>query len=109
MKRSGSVALGLVGALAMALTACDSEPDQRCVDTQTYKTVADKLCRSQPGGGYADTDRYQWYAKGGSSTSHVGGYHRSTGGSDSSKSHSGGDSVSRGGFGGHGSGHSGGS
>ena len=30
--RSGTVALGGVGLLAMALTACSSDPDKRCVD-----------------------------------------------------------------------------
>ncbi len=114
--RSGAVALGMVSSLALALTSCGSSADKRCVDTTTYKTVADSLCKSAPGDGYADTDRYQWYEQGGSST-YVHGYHRyygssgsshvgsSSGGSDDG---SGSHGVSRGGLGGHGSGSHGG-
>ncbi|WP_051944330.1 hypothetical protein [Streptacidiphilus rugosus] len=110
--RSGGVALGVVGALALSLTSCDSSPDERCVDTTNYKTVADKYCDNTPGRGWADTDRYQWYESGSSSTSHVGGYHRSYRGSGSrggTGSNDGtGHGVTRGGLGGHGSGSHGG-
>lgn len=121
--RSGAVALGMVSTLALVLTSCSSEADKRCVDSTTYKTVADSLCRSAPGGGYADTDRYQWYQKGSSGgTGYVSGYHRyygsgggshvgsSSGGSSSvgGSSDGGSHGVSRGGLGGHGSGSSGG-
>ncbi|MGW0419860.1 hypothetical protein [Streptomyces sp. NPDC003015] len=34
--RSGTVALGGVGLLAMALTACSSDPDKRCVDRDSH-------------------------------------------------------------------------
>ena len=123
--RSGAVALGLVSTLALALTSCGSEPDRRCVDTTSYRNVADKLCNSEADGGIGDSDRYQWYQQGGSST-YVNGYHRYYG---SGGSHSGGSrlttgkgstggedggedgghvGVSRGGLGGHsGSGHGG--
>ena len=118
--RSGAVALGLVGSLAMALTSCGGEPDQRCVDSTTYKTVANQLCTSSKGGGYADGSRYQWYQQGGNST-YVSGYHRyygsggsrlttgrgSTGGEDGGGD-GGGEGITRGGLGGHsGSGHGG--
>ncbi|MFC1404789.1 MULTISPECIES: hypothetical protein [Streptacidiphilus] len=115
--RSGAVALGMVSSLALALTSCDSEADKRCVDTTNYRTVADKLCKSAPGGGYADTDRYQWYQKGGTSTG-LAGYHRYYGSSSGSGSKgstdktgtgksSTGKGVTRGGLGSHGSGSSG--
>ncbi|MHA6764478.1 hypothetical protein [Streptacidiphilus sp. PAMC 29251] len=110
----------MVSTLALVLTSCGSAADKRCVDSTNYKTVADSLCKSTAGGGYADTDRYQWYQKGGTST-YVGGYHRyygsgssshvgsSSGGSDDGTSGStGGKGVSRGGLGGHGSGSHGG-
>lgn len=111
--RSNAVSLGIVSAVALALTSCgsDDSPDLRCVDTQTFKNVADKLCDSQPGQGYAQTDRYQWYQddhRGSSTTYHSYG-HRYTGPHLSHSSHSSRSShsgVSRGGFGGHG--HSGG-
>ncbi len=117
--RSGAIALGLVSTLALALTSCGSDPDRRCVDSTTYRTVADQLCSSEPDGGYADGDRYQWYQQGGSSYVH--GYHRyygsggsrlstgkgSTGGEDGGED-GGHGGVTRGGLGGHsGSGHGG--
>lgn len=114
--RSGAVALGVVGGLAAALTACDSSPDRRCVDTTVYKNVADKLCKAESDGGYGDADRYQWFQKGGSST-YLPGYHRyygstrsrsGSGGSGSDDSGSGTHhSVTRGGLGGHSGSHSG--
>ncbi|WP_042418677.1 hypothetical protein [Streptacidiphilus anmyonensis] len=111
-KRSQAVTLTVVGSLALALTSCSGHADERCVDTTNYKTVADKLCNNAAGHGYADTDRYQWYAAGGDST-HVHGYHRSYGsgsrGSGGSDDGSGsGHGISRGGFGGHGDGSGGG-
>lgn len=121
--RSGAVAIGILGGMAVALTACSSDPDRRCVDTSNYKTVADSLCRTATGSGYADTDRYQWFEQGGNSA-YVHGYHRyygsgssvhSTGGSGGTvhsstggSSTGGSDGVARGGLGSHGSGSSGG-
>ncbi|WP_236653408.1 hypothetical protein [Streptacidiphilus melanogenes] len=103
------MALGAVGSLALALTSCSGHADERCVDTTNYKTVADKYCNNAAGHGYADSDRYQWYAAGGDST-YVHGYHRSygsgsRGGSDDG---SGSHGISRGGLGGHGDGSGGG-
>lgn len=104
--RSNTVSLGIVSAVALALTSCSSDdsPDLRCVDTQTFKNVSDKLCDSQPGQGYASTDRYQWYEDdhhhSGTTSSGYHSYgHRYTGPRVSSGSHSG---VHKGGFGGHG-------
>ncbi|WP_377270929.1 hypothetical protein [Peterkaempfera sp. SMS 1(5)a] len=107
--RSNAVSLGIVSAVALALTSCgsDDSPDLRCVDTQTFKNVSDQLCDSQPGQGYATTDRYQWYeddnsSHSGASTYHTYG-HRYTGPRYSSRSRSSSHSgVSKGGFGSHG-------
>ncbi|WP_225446920.1 hypothetical protein [Streptacidiphilus sp. PB12-B1b] len=71
-----------MSSLAVALTSCGSTPDTRCLDTSTYKVVADRLCNSEPDNGYSDADRYQWYQQGGNST-HVTGYHRYYGSSGS--------------------------
>jgi len=104
--RSGAVPLGVVSAVALALTSCSSndKPDLRCVDAKTYKQVSNSLCDAQPGGGYAATDLYQWYEypknkKGhGSGTGGLGYYgHRYTGPKLSK-----GSGADRGGFGGHG-------
>ncbi|MFD8572013.1 hypothetical protein [Streptomyces sp. NPDC057694] len=97
--RSGTVVLGGVGLLAATLTACDSDPDKRCVDRDSYttkkgyKVVDDKYCKSGSSGGNAG-----WYYGGSKSGSRVksGSFNKSSGGS------SGGSGVSRGGFGGKG-------
>ncbi|MGW8061875.1 hypothetical protein ACVV2G_06180 [Streptomyces ziwulingensis] len=55
--RSSTVALGGMGVLAAALSACGSDPDRRCVDRDSYdyvygyKVVADKNCTSGSSGG----------------------------------------------------------
>ncbi|MFJ6214458.1 hypothetical protein ACIQGZ_14155 [Streptomyces sp. NPDC092296] len=112
--RSQTFSLGIVSAVALALTSCGngkSAPDLRCTDTQTFKTVSNSLCDSAPGGGYASTDRYQWYERDKGRTSSTGGTgvygHRYTGprlskGSGSGSGSKGGSGVGRGGFGGHG-------
>ncbi|MGA5701404.1 hypothetical protein [Peterkaempfera bronchialis] len=106
--RSQTVSLGIVSAVALALTSCSSndKPDLRCVDSQNFKTVSASLCDSQPGNGYATTDRYQWYENDKtrhSTTAGTGYYgHRYTGPRLSKGSGGSGDSVHRGGFGGHG-------
>ncbi|MFD3620237.1 hypothetical protein ACFWWT_34355 [Streptomyces sp. NPDC058676] len=109
--RSGTVALGGVGLLAAALTACSSDPDKRCVDRDSYnaskgyEVVADKNCKSATtvnGAYYYGGKKKSGWIKGGSFTkSGKKSGSSSTGGSSSS---SGG--VDRGGFG---SGDSGGS
>ncbi|EDY44753.1 hypothetical protein [Streptomyces sp. SPB074] len=52
--RSSTVVLGGMGLLAVALSACGSEPDRRCVDRDSYtldgyKVLADKNCRTTSG------------------------------------------------------------
>jgi hypothetical protein len=104
--RSGTVALGGVGLLAMALTACSSDPDKRCVDRDSYtlgkgyKVVADKNCKSSTsvnGTYYYGGKKEGSWISGGSFTKKSG---KSSGGSSSS----GGSGVDRGGFGSGGSG-----
>ncbi|NED86802.1 hypothetical protein G3I76_42765, partial [Streptomyces sp. SID11233] len=53
--RSTTVVLGGMGLLAVALSACGSDPDRRCVDRDSYtidgyKVLADKNCRTTSGG-----------------------------------------------------------
>ncbi len=53
--RSSTVVLGGMGLLAVALSACGSDPDRRCVDRDSYtvdgyKVLADKNCRTTSGG-----------------------------------------------------------
>lgn len=74
-----------MGVLAAALTACGSEPDERCVDPDTYKQLPAKECDD---GGHG-----RYYYGGGVRNGKAKG-----GGFDKS-------SVKTGGFGGHGSGH----
>ncbi|MFF7519177.1 hypothetical protein [Streptomyces pseudovenezuelae] len=110
--RSGTVALGGVGLLAMALTACSSDPDKRCVDRDSYtlgkgyRVVADKNCKSgtSPHGSfyYGGKKKGGWVS-GGSFTKKSG-----KGSGSSSGSSSGGSGVDRGGFGSGGSGDGGG-
>lgn len=38
--------LGGIGLLAATLVSCSSEPDRRCVDPHTHKTLDGKECRS---------------------------------------------------------------
>ncbi|WP_075733231.1 hypothetical protein [Streptomyces acidiscabies] len=109
--RSNAVVLGGVGILAVALTACSSDPDKRCVDRDSYdslkgyKVVSDKNCKSSSGSShtvwYYGGNRSNGYVDGGSLTKS----RKSSGGSSSSSGGSGG--VDRGGFGagdgGHGS------
>ncbi|MFI6880107.1 hypothetical protein ACIBL6_42355 [Streptomyces sp. NPDC050400] len=53
--RSSTVVLGGMGVLATALTSCGSDPDQRCVDRDSYdvvngyKIVSDQYCKSGSG------------------------------------------------------------
>ncbi|MBT2507191.1 hypothetical protein J7I98_15085 [Streptomyces sp. ISL-98] len=42
--RSGTVLLGGMGVLAATLTACGSEPDERCVDAITQEVLPDYEC-----------------------------------------------------------------
>lgn len=107
--RSGTVALGGVGLLAAALTACSSDPDKRCVDRDSYnaskgyEVVADKNCKSVTpvnGAYYYGGKKKSGWVKGGSFTKS----RKGSGSSSSSSGSSGG--VDRGGFG---SGDSGGS
>ncbi|MFF7071230.1 hypothetical protein [Streptomyces pseudovenezuelae] len=110
--RSSTVALGGVGLLAMALTACSSDPDKRCVDRDSYtlgkgyRVVADKNCKSgtSPHGSfyYGGKKKGGWVS-GGSFTKKSG-----KGSGSSSGSSSGGSGVDRGGFGSGGSGDGGG-
>ncbi|MYT68650.1 hypothetical protein ACN2WE_25145 [Streptomyces sp. cg28] len=98
--RSGTVVLGGVGLLAAALTACDSDPDKRCVDRDSYttgkgyKVVDDKYCKSTK----SSAGNTGWYYGGSKSGSRIksGSFTKSSGGSG------GGSGVSRGGFGGKG-------
>ncbi|WP_329266494.1 hypothetical protein [Streptomyces pseudovenezuelae] len=109
--RSGTVALGGVGLLAMALTACSSDPDKRCVDRDSYtlgkgyRVVADKNCKSGTSphrSFYYGGKKKGGWVSGGSFTK------KSGKGSGSSSGSSGGSGVDRGGFGSGGSGDGGG-
>ncbi|MDH6516985.1 hypothetical protein M2164_003441 [Streptomyces sp. SAI-208] len=113
--RSGTVALGGVGLLAMALTACSSDPDKRCVDRDSYtlgkgyRVVADKNCKSSTSVNgsyyYGGKKKGSWVSDGSFTKSGKGSgsSSSSTGGSGS-----GGSGVDRGGFGSGGSGDGGG-
>ncbi|MEU1087014.1 hypothetical protein ACFYPN_08625 [Streptomyces sp. NPDC005576] len=50
--RSSTVVLGGVGLLAVTLTACGSDPDKRCVDRVTQKTLPKYECKSGGHGSY---------------------------------------------------------
>jgi hypothetical protein len=60
--RSSTVVLGGMGVVAATLTSCSSEPDQRCVDMDSYefangyRIVADSNCSS-----YGSTTNADWY------------------------------------------------
>ncbi|WP_030317028.1 hypothetical protein [Streptomyces sp. NRRL B-3229] len=101
--RSGTIALGGVGLLAAALTACSSDPDKRCVDRDSYtlgkgyQVVADKNCKSSTsvrGTYYYGGKKKGSWVSGGSFTKKSKGS-----GSSSSSGGSGGSGVDRGGFG----------
>jgi len=105
--RSGTVVLGGVGILAVALTACSSDEDKRCVDRNSYnaakgyKIVADRNCKSSK-----STTRSSWYYGGNKSGSWVeDGSFRNSRGSTSTSGGSGSGGVDRGGFGGSDGGH----
>ncbi|MGW0331326.1 hypothetical protein ACWD0J_05485 [Streptomyces sp. NPDC003011] len=110
--RSGTVALGGVGLLAAALTACSSDPDKRCVDRDSYtlakgyRVVADKNCTSTTsvdGAYYYGGKKKGGWIKNGSFTKSGKGSGGSSGGG------SGGSGVDRGGLGSGGDGGDGGS
>lgn len=71
-RRSGVVALGMVGTLALALTACSGSGSgsapRRCVDPGTLKVLDDHSCA---GGTAAATGR--WYYCGSGSLTAAGG------------------------------------
>ena len=105
--RSGTVVLGGMGLLAVALTACSSDPDKRCVDRDSYnagkgyKVVSDKNCKSGTSTsgsfGKSRSTRADWYYDSDVSNGYAdyGTFSRS-------------EAVDRGGFGCSGSGSSGG-
>jgi hypothetical protein len=112
--RSGTVVLGGVGLLAAALTSCSSDPDKRCVDSDSYqaakgyKVVADKNCKTTTGGSGSRKSRKtgkvavdgDWYYGGKEKNGWVdGGSFRKSSGSGTSGGSSGGGDVDRGGFG----------
>ncbi|WP_425830384.1 hypothetical protein [Streptomyces fractus] len=106
--RSGTVALGGLGLLAAALTACssDSDVDKRCIDRNSYnagkgyKVVSDKYCKSSSSTTGKSSVNGGWYYGGSKKGSRVGG--------GSFTKSSGGGGVTRGGFGGGKGGSSGG-
>ncbi|MBK6044052.1 hypothetical protein [Streptomyces sp. MBT55] len=50
--RSSTVVLGGMGLLALTITSCGSEPDKRCADRSTQKTLPSSECRSGGNGSY---------------------------------------------------------
>lgn len=103
--RSGTIALGGVGLLAAALTACSSDPDKRCVDRDSYtlgkgyEVVADKNCKSSTsvkGSYYYGGKKKGSWVSGGSFTKKSG---KGSGSSSSSGGSGSGGGVDRGGFG----------
>ncbi|MFI5677949.1 hypothetical protein [Streptomyces cellulosae] len=110
--RSGTVALGGVGLLAAALTACSSDPDKRCVDRDSYtlgkgyQVVADKNCKSSTrinAAYYYGGKKKNGWVRDGSFTKSG-----KKSGSGSSSSGGGGGGVDRGGLGSGGDGDGGG-
>ncbi|MGW0602963.1 hypothetical protein [Streptomyces sp. NPDC002644] len=71
--RSSTVVLGGMGVVAATLTSCSSEPDRRCVDTDSYeyangyRIVADSNCSSYTSGSdwYYDADVEDGWAEDG--------------------------------------------
>jgi hypothetical protein len=49
--RSSTVVLGGMGMLAATLTACGSEPDERCVDRVTQEILPEYECEDDSGSG----------------------------------------------------------
>ncbi|MFJ6849475.1 hypothetical protein ACIQM3_02885 [Streptomyces sp. NPDC091271] len=49
--RSSTVVLGGMGVLAATLTACGSEPDERCVDRVTQEILPEYECEDGNGSG----------------------------------------------------------
>ncbi|MER5556684.1 hypothetical protein ABT001_34380 [Streptomyces sp. NPDC002793] len=49
--RSSTVVLGGMGLLAATLTACGSEPDERCVDPVTQEILPEYECEDGTGAG----------------------------------------------------------
>ncbi|CAM5439746.1 hypothetical protein SATRM34S_02719 [Streptomyces atroolivaceus] len=49
--RSSTVVLGGMGVLAATLTACSSEPDERCVHPVTQEILPDYECEDSDGSG----------------------------------------------------------
>ncbi|MFD5872512.1 hypothetical protein [Streptomyces sp. NPDC060322] len=49
--RSSTVVLGGMGMLAATLTACSSEPDERCVDRVTQEILPSYECEDSNGSG----------------------------------------------------------
>ncbi|MEU6816472.1 hypothetical protein [Streptomyces sp. NPDC046860] len=107
--RSTTVVLGGMGLLAVALTACSSDPDKRCVDRDSYNVakgyhiVSDKNCKFTTGANgayyYGGKKKGSW-VRGGSFTRPG----KSSGSSGGSHYDDDNHSVHRGGFGsGHGS------
>lgn len=107
--RSGTVALGGMGLLAMALTACSSDPDKRCVDRDSYtlgkgyQIVGDKNCKSATtvNGAYyyGGKKKGTWVSDGSFTKSSKGSGNSSSSGGSGSNS-----KVDRGGFGSDGDG-----
>ncbi|MFC5662967.1 hypothetical protein ACFP3U_08205 [Kitasatospora misakiensis] len=73
-RRSGFVALGMVGTLALALSGCSSSsggnPPSRCVDPATLKVLDSHSCS---GGKAAGATAGRWYYCGSGATTAVGG------------------------------------
>ncbi|MFB8239685.1 hypothetical protein ACFC58_24340 [Kitasatospora purpeofusca] len=73
-RRSGFVALGMVGTLALALSGCSSSsggnPPSRCVDPTTLKVLDSHSCS---GGKAAGATAGRWYYCGSGATNAVGG------------------------------------
>ncbi|WP_327325587.1 hypothetical protein OG735_26255 [Streptomyces sp. NBC_01210] len=57
--RSSTVVLGGMGVLAATLTACSSEPDERCVDPVTYEVLPDYKCDGDSDG-HSSSGRYYY-------------------------------------------------
>ncbi|WP_274561478.1 hypothetical protein [Streptomyces spiramyceticus] len=57
--RSGTVLLGGMGVLAATLTACGSEPDERCVDAITQEVLPDYECDGDSSSG-SSSGRYYY-------------------------------------------------
>jgi hypothetical protein len=67
--RSSTVVLGGMGLVAATLTACSSEPDERCVDVDSYEVargyriVGDDKCSSSASSSFGAMDA-DWYYDG---------------------------------------------